>query len=297
MTAPLAHLVVTAPTTGDDATPRHTAFILHGILGSARNWLSFARRFVTQVPDWRLVLVDLRNHGDSHGAPPPHTLAACADDLAALAAHLGVAPEAVIGHSFGGKVALAYAQAHGLSLRQCWVLDAVPGAANPQDIEGDTHEVVDVVGALREVALPIASRAALQETLRGRGFSESFAGWMTTNLRAVESGGFTWRFTLDAVDAMLASYFETDFWPFLSALPEALSVHVVRASRSDRWRSADLARFADAQTASDVRLHVLEDAGHWLHVDNPEGLMRLLAAGLNGGDSPRRVGPGSPVVA
>jgi pimeloyl-ACP methyl ester carboxylesterase len=297
MTAPLAHLVVTAPATDDAAQPRHTAFILHGILGSARNWLSFARRFVTQVPDWRLVLVDLRNHGDSHGAPPPHTLAACADDLAALAAHLGVVPEAVIGHSFGGKVALAYAREHGAGLRQCWVLDAVPGAANPRDIDGDTHEVVDVVGALRGVALPIASRAALQETLRASGFSESFAGWMTTNLRALDGGGFTWRFSLDAADAMLASYFETDFWPFLNALPESLCVHVVRAARSDRWRSADLARFADAQSGGDVRLHVLEDAGHWLHVDNPDGLMRLLAGGLNGVEAPRRFTPGTPPVA
>jgi pimeloyl-ACP methyl ester carboxylesterase len=293
MTAPLAHLVVTAP----EAQPRRTAFILHGILGSARNWLSFARRFVAQVPDWRLVLVDLRNHGDSHGAPPPHTLAACAEDLRALAAHLDVTPEAVIGHSFGGKVALAYARDHGAGLRQCWVLDAVPGAANARDIDGDTHEVVDVVGALRGVSLPIASRAALQETLRAGGFGESFAGWMTTNLRPLEGGGFTWRFSLDAVDAMLASYFETDFWPFLNALPESLSVHVVRAARSDRWRSADLARFGDAQAGGDVRLHVLEDAGHWLHVDNPDGLMRLLAGGLNGAGAPRRFTPGTPPVA
>lgn len=293
MTPPLAHVVVTAP----EAAPRHTAFILHGILGSARNWLGFARRFVTRVPDWRLVLVDLRNHGDSHGAPPPHTLAACAADLSALAAHLGVRPEAVIGHSFGGKVALAYARDHGAGLRQCWVLDAVPGAADPRDIDGDTHEVVDVVGALRTVALPITSRAALQETLRGRGFSESFAGWMTTNLRALDAGGFTWRFSLDAADAMLESYFATDFWPFLGALPETLRVDVVRAARSDRWRSADLARFADAQAGGDVRLHVLEDAGHWLHVDNPEGLMRLLAGGLNALEDTRRFSPGSPSVA
>lgn len=282
MTPSLAHIVITAP----QAEPKHTAFILHGILGSARNWLSFARRFVEQVPDWRLVLVDLRNHGDSHGHAPPHTLSACATDLAALAETLGGPPQAVIGHSFGGKVALAYARDHGADLRQCWVLDAVPGATAPEAITGDTHEVVAVVDTLRSLALPIESRAALQAVLLARGFSAGFAGWMTTNVRPLSTGGLTWRFALDAVDPMLESYFTTDFWPFLNALPEGLAVHVVRAARSDRWRSADLARFADAQRTGDVRLHVLEDAGHWLHVDNPAGLMALLARGL---ESPSRV--------
>ena len=275
--APLASITVSAP----GSTPLHTAFVLHGVLGSARNWLSFARRLAPRLPDWRFVLVDLRNHGDSHGRPPPHTLDACAEDLAALATHLGVRPEAVIGHSFGGKVALAYASRHGgESLRQCWVLDAVPGALDSDDRERDPHEVVDVVAALRTLTLPIVSRGALQESLRIRGFSESFTGWMTTNLRPLEGGGFTWRFELAAIDAMLRSYFETDFWPFLSETPEGLTVHLIRAERSDRWRPADMVRLEQAQVHGDVRLSVLANAGHWLHVDNPEGLMAFLADGL-----------------
>ena len=38
--------------------------------------------------------------------------------------------------------------------------------------------------------------------------------------------------------------------------------------------------FAVDRVTGDVHLHVLEDAGHWVHVDNPEGLMEMLAAGL-----------------
>lgn len=285
LVAPLVSLAVEAPRAPGEAAPTRTAFVLHGVLGSARNWLSFMRKLAPRLPDWRFVLVDLRNHGDSHGQPPPHTLYACADDLVALAAHLGVEPEAVIGHSFGGKVALAYAARHGgPPLHQCWVLDAVPGALDPTDpsaLGGDTHEVVDVVAALRTLTLPIASRGALQETLRARGFGESFAGWMTTNLRPLDGGGFTWRFALEPIEEMLRSYFTTDFWPFLANTPAGLTVRVVRAERSDRWRPSALARLEQAQHTGDVRLDVLPDAGHWLHVDNPDGLMDLLAAGLN----------------
>lgn len=292
---PLASITVTAaPPAPPEAAPAspdakaappnalRTAFVLHGVLGSARNWLSFTRRLAPRLPGWRFVLVDLRNHGDSHGLPPPQTLAACADDVAALAAHLQVQPEAVIGHSFGGKVALAYASRPGQGgLRQCWVLDAVPGRTERGPVDDtDPHEVVAVVAALRTLPLPIVSRGALQEALRARGFSESFTGWMTTNLRPLDTGGFTWRFALESIDAMLESYFETDFWPFLSNTPAGLTVRLVRAERSDRWRAADLARLEQVQGSGRVRLSVLANAGHWLHVDNPEGLMDLLVDGL-----------------
>jgi esterase len=271
----------------DPAAPaERTALVLHGILGSARNWAGFARRLAPRLPGWRLVLVDLRHHGDSHGQAPPHTLAACARDLAALCAARGLAPEAVIGHSFGGKAALAFASGLGgappQGLRTCCVLDAVPGAVRSDAIDGDTHEVVSVVAALREIPLPVTSRAELQATLQARGFGPVFAGWMTTNLHAAPGGGLTWRFDLEAVEALLASYFETDFWPYLRAVPPSMSVHVVRAARSDRWRAADLAHFADVQANGRVRLHVLPDAGHWVHVDNPAALSDLLVEALVG---------------
>ena len=78
---------------------------LHGILGSGANWRTFARRFVEAKPTWRAVLVDLRKHGASQDFPAPHTLVACADDLRALEKSIGRF-DGVLGHSFGGKVAL-----------------------------------------------------------------------------------------------------------------------------------------------------------------------------------------------
>ena len=77
---------------------------------------------------WRVVLVDQRCHGLSSQVDPPfrppHTLGASATDVAQLfRARFGRAPDMVIGHSLGGKVALEYLRqrACGLDLpRQVW---------------------------------------------------------------------------------------------------------------------------------------------------------------------------------
>lgn len=247
--------------------PSRTAFVLHGILGSKQNWRGFARKMARRWPRWRLVLADLRNHGDTEPATPPHTLAACAADLAELAAEVG-RPQAIVGHSFGGKVALAYARDHGEGLEQAWVLDSLPGPD-----AGEDSDVIDVIAALREIDMPLERRADVVDLLAERGFSTQLGRWMTTNLdRAAD--GYRWRFDLDAVEEMLSDYARADFWPLLDRTDPA--VHVVRAGRSDRWTDDIVERLR----ASRAHEHVLADAGHWVHVDDPEGLLDLLAEGF-----------------
>ena len=56
--------------------------------------------------------------------------------------------------------------------------------------------------------------------------------------------------------------------------PPGVEVHVVRAARSDRWSPADDAALAALRPPAYA--HTLADAGHWLHFDNPEGLLRLI---------------------
>lgn len=249
-----------------------TVFLLHGILGNRANWRSFARRLAAALPGGSVVTVDHRHHGDSRGAPPPDTLDACADDLAALAASLGVRPYVVVGHSFGGKVALAYAERHPDGLAQAWVLDAPPGAG---DRGGEDHEVPRVLAALRDLPLPLARRDQVVSELRARGLSQPIALWMTTNLTAVD-GGWGFRFDLDGAERLLRDYFARDGWPVLERPRTSPAIEVVRAERSDRWDPATLARFAALPPGVPTRLHLLPAAGHWLHADNPDGLLALL---------------------
>jgi pimeloyl-ACP methyl ester carboxylesterase len=252
------------------STPARVGFLLHGILGSARNWRTFARRLAAATPDVAWAVVDLRNHGESQGAPSPHTVTTTADDLVQVANQVGK-PAIVVGHSFGGKVAVRFAERHPEGVQRVWVLDSRLDAEPP----GTDNEVALVVDALHAVALPVADRQEVAHHLLSRGFSPSLAQWMTTNLRR-EGDGFIWAFDLGAVQAMIDDYWRLDLMPVLADPP--CRIDLVRAGRSDRWPPEILDRIA-AVSAPRVAMHVLPDSGHWVHVDDPEGLLRLLAAG------------------
>ena len=251
-----------------------TLFLLHGIFGHRGGWRTFARALAAALPGWTIVAVDHRHHGDSRGAPPPDTVDACADDLAALAAHLGVRPLVTVGHSFGGKVVLRHAARHPDGLAHVCVLDAPPGAG-PRG--GEDNDMRRVVGALAALTLPRAYREDVTRELREAGLSSMLAVWMGTNLVRGE-GGYRWRFDFDGCRRLLDDYFDVDAWPVLEAPRLAPTIDVIRADRSDRWLPADLARFAHIQAPT--RLLVLPDAGHWLHADNPRGLLELVVGGI-----------------
>src|SRR5688572_33330174 len=160
------------------------AFVLHGALGSGQNFNRFAQKLSELRPEYRLLLVDLRHHGRSRGAPPPNTLAACAQDLLRLGEHLGQAPSVLIGHSFGGKVAVEYVRQAAESgterakveLTQVWVLDAVPG----EQLDGEQNsEVSAVIRAVRAVPMPAASRRdVVNHLLNQSHLSSGLAEWM-----------------------------------------------------------------------------------------------------------------------
>ncbi|MEE2714026.1 MAG: alpha/beta hydrolase [Planctomycetota bacterium] len=248
-----------------------TVWVLHGIFGSGRNWEVFGRRFVAAYPDVRIVLVHLRGHAGSRDVPPPHTMRACAQDLERLGTHLGSGPDVVWGHSFGGKVALTYLrETGGVGLREVWSLDSPPGDGPAGGTDAISSEVGRVIAAVKDIVLPVARRAQVQDKLRACGLSRAVAGWMATNLVRGDDG-YSWHFDRDVLDALLIDYWEEDLWPTAEAPPGDVQVHLVRAGRSDRWTSDDLLRLGGVKN-----VHVLPTAGHWLHVDDPDALEELL---------------------
>lgn len=269
-----SHLEVVAP----GAHPSRVALVAHGIMGSASNWRGFFRKLVEEarpdtpaVADFRWLLVDLRHHGRNAATPPPpDTVSACAHDLIALTDHLGVTPEVTIGHSFGGKVVLAHSMAAPRPPGRVVVLDSSFGVEPPTSTRAVGDDVFRVIDALKGQAIPVVSREALVESLTAKGFSLGLARWMTTNLEGSATDGYRFRFDLDGIGRLIADYFEVDAWPILKELGSRGLV--VRGTRSDRVSQDDV-----------VRLHTLGvplvelDAGHWVHVDAPEALRRILA--------------------
>jgi esterase len=266
----LQHALVTASST----TPTRWMFVLHGILGSGTNLRSFAKRLAAAFPEWGFILPDLRMHGLSQDAPPPHTLAAAADDLVRLEAHLGLPVAGVLGHSFGGKVALAYLDRRSDLLDQAWILDASPSARPRGERAGATAAIVAMLGAMPQ---PLPSRESFLAIVAEHGHPRGIAEWLAMNLRRSDDG-FRLRLDLDAIRALLDDYFTVDLWHVLEDGRRARELHMVVGGASDALDPADRARLA--ALGSKVATHVLEGAGHWVHVDAPDALFALLAGAL-----------------
>jgi esterase len=262
-----------------------SVWFLHGILGQGRNWRSFARRLVDDAPGMSAVLPDLRCHGASLSEASPHTLAACADDLDALAASHGE-PRVVVAHSFGGKVALEWLARRSPSAgRATVVLDSPPSALPLRSPRGPT-DPLRVIPALRAIPTPAADRDALRAPLRASDIPESIVTWLLSSTRHDADG---WRFTwdLDGVEALLADYFVRDYRSFLRDTHHRIVL--VRAGLSDRWTDDDLTFPA----GPGVTRELLPRAGHWVHVDDPEGTFGVVRSALSealGAADPRRVG-------
>ncbi len=76
---------------------------VHGITSSRASWTRFAERFAGR---YRIYAYDQRGHGDSAGLAGPMTLERSQRDLANVAAAIGDPIDAIVGHSWGGAVAL-----------------------------------------------------------------------------------------------------------------------------------------------------------------------------------------------
>lgn len=253
--------------------PTRWLYLLHGIYGSGRNWASFARRLVEKHPDWGVILVDLRMHGESEGFTPPHTVRACAADVQKLEDALGLPAAALLGHSFGGKVALLRAAEGGPELRRIWVVDSTLQVRSPG---GSAWRIIDIV---RQLPKEFASRDEVVIALEKHGYEPGIGHWLAMNLRR-EGARFQWKLDWDAMEELLRDYFATDIWPIVEHPPAGIELHLIRAAASNAISEASIARVERAARHSgQVHLHTIA-GGHWVNVENPEGLLTVISETL-----------------
>ena len=80
--------------------------LVHGLGGSAANWLALAPLL---LPGRRLIVPELPGHGGSSPLPAAPSLNPYADLLGLLLEHESAGPAAIVGHSLGGAIALRLA--------------------------------------------------------------------------------------------------------------------------------------------------------------------------------------------
>lgn len=248
-------------------TGAHTILLLHGFLGSGRNLASLARRWADRDPRVRLVLPDLTGHGSSPPLPAEPRLRDVAEDVLALATQLvGDAPVSMVGHSFGGRAALAARLIAPERVGDVVLLDISPGP-----LAGNVGQLDRLLELVMQAPESSSERDEMRRFFLERGVSVPLTEWLMLNLEQ-RDGVYRWRVDRDALAALNRSSRPEDLWRAIEGATRR--THCVRGAASPFVSDADAARMERA--GCDV--HTLEGAGHFVHVDAQAALLELLLA-------------------
>jgi pimeloyl-ACP methyl ester carboxylesterase len=167
--------------------------LLHGLLGSARNWQTAGRDLAGR---WHVLALDARNHGKSPHAPEMNYDVLAADVAAWMQAR-GLASASLMGHSMGGKTAMLLACRQPALVERLIVVDIAP-----KDYAWAAHRAE--FAAMNELDLgSISSRAEAELRFEGRVPGLGMRKFLTTNLERDDAGNWRWITNLPALTAAL----------------------------------------------------------------------------------------------
>lgn len=183
--------------------------------------------------------------------------------------------------------------------QQCWILDSCPGNAHAS--------VAEVIEAVSSIQMPVRTKKELVDKLRAMNISKAIASWMTTNLQMVNKEpnrgqdgreknsqkSYEFMFDLDVVKGILKDFPEQDMLRQIRECiqyetPQQSSVkkviHKVIAGKNGAWNDEILDELKDIQREAeklkyadhDLKMTTL-DAGHWVHIDELDGLIKTMA--------------------
>ena len=182
---------------------RPPLIVLHGLLGSSRNWMSAGADLARERHVWAL---DLRNHGKSPHAPDM-TYPAMVEDVLAWMDAQGMAEAEWVGHSMGGKVAMALACRHPQRVRRLVVVDIAP-----KNYLSQAHRAE--FAAMHELRLEtLQSRGEAEMRFEARVPDWGMRKFLATNLERDEHGRWRWVINLPVITAALPHLEQTSLAP------------------------------------------------------------------------------------
>lgn len=224
----------------------------HGLFGSARNFHTLARKLAANR---RVISVDLRNHGESPWGTASYPEMAA--DLAETVESVAGRRASVLGHSMGGKTAMALALTRPDLVDELIVADIAPITYE--------HSHLGYIRAMQDIDLDRISRRSdadpmLAETVPDR----MLRSFLLQNL-LIEDGRASWRINLDALaEGMERLTGWPEDWPEPRFERPALFLHggaspYVPADSHDRIR----------ELFPEAKFEAIEGAGHFLHAEKP----------------------------
>ncbi len=250
-------------------TQRGTLVLLHGFTGSAAGWGEHLDTFA--AAGQRVIALDMLGHGQSDAPADParYAIERCSEDILAALARLGVreGEATLLGYSMGGRIALYTAFSgffHALILES-----ASPGLAGEA-----------------ERAARRASDAALADRIERDGIAPFVAYWeglplfasqraLPEERRAALRNQRLRNNPVGLANSLLGV--GTGSQPALHSQLSELTLPTLLIAGALDTKYCDIAREM-AEQLPDVRLHIVADAGHTVHFEQPAQFDQLVLA-------------------
>lgn len=232
--------------------------LLHGLFGSYEN-LGVVERSLSE--QFQVINIDVRNHGRSdHSDDMNYTL--MADDLAQTLDSLNVTCAAVLGHSMGGKLAMAFALAQPQRVCKLILADIAPVAYPAR------HNAI--FAGLNAVDLSaISSRNEADVKLAAYIDEPGVRQFLLKNLLKHDDK-FSWRFNLAALQK---NYQQLIGEPQVKGSYNGPTLFI-KGGDSDYILPEHKARIM--QLFPQAQAKVIQGTGHWLHAEKPAVFTKLV---------------------
>ncbi len=232
--------------------------MLHGLFGSGDNLGGLARLLEA---NYRILLLDLRNHGRSPHAPEMAYVDMAQDVFEAMDRH-DIEKAIVFGHSMGGKVAMQVALAAPARISALIVGDIAPVRY------GNHHDrILKGLQAVSKAAPQ--SRSGAQELLAEYVDEPDVLNFLMTNWRRDDQGKWCWRINLPAIAARYADIANGNDSGRYDG-----PVLFLRGEHSDYVQTAHRDKILALFPSATVK--TIGGTGHWLHAEKPDMVARSI---------------------
>lgn len=239
--------------------------VLHGMLGSSRNWQTTGRDLAAH---YHVYALDARNHGKSPHAPGMN-YEEMVNDIVEWMDGQGIARATVVGHSMGGKTAMLFACRYPERVERLVVVDIAP-----KDYFWVEHRAEFT--AMNELDLStLQSRLEAEQRFESRVADLGLRKFLATNLERMSEGGWRWMINLPALTGAL-SVLERS--PLREEDRYVGAVLFIAGGRSSYVQSDDGEVIRRHFPAAQIEL--IPDSGHNPHMEKREEFVRrVLGAG------------------